>query len=67
MKTILFFDEANTSDAISLIKEIVVDKSLHGKPLNFEGVEVIAACNPYRRYQNLLIQSQKTYQNFCTK
>ena len=51
MKTILFFDEANTSDAIGLIKEIIIDQSLNGNPLKLDehNLVVIAACNPYRR------------------
>ena len=50
-KTILFFDEANTTDAIGLIKEIIIDKSLNGEQLELEenNMVVIAACNPYRR------------------
>ena len=51
LSTVLFFDEANTTDAISLIKEIMVDKRMHGKSLQpaLCGLEIIAACNPYRR------------------
>ena len=50
-KTILFFDEANTSESISLVKEILLDNTIHGKPLHFHDkcIEVIAACNPYKR------------------
>ena len=47
--TVLFFDEANTTEAVGLIKEIMCDRRLHGKPID-EGIKVIAACNPYRRY-----------------
>ena len=48
LDTIVFFDEANTTDAIGLIKEIMCDKRMHGKliPQDFK---FIAACNPYRR------------------
>ena len=51
LNTILFFDEANTSDAIGLIKEIMVDKRADGKPLGLAecGLEIIAACNPYKK------------------
>ena len=51
LHTILFLDEANTSDAIGLVKEIMVDKRMKGGPLNFlrYGLDVIAACNPYKR------------------
>ena len=49
--TILFLDEANTTDAIGLIKEVMVDKMLFGKPLGIAkcGLDIIAACNPYRK------------------
>ena len=48
--TVLFFDEANTTEAISTIKEILCDHSLNGKLLNNAyRLCVIAACNPYRK------------------
>ena len=46
--TVLFFDEANTTDALSLIKEIMCDRRLLGEPLG-DDVKFAAACNPYRR------------------
>ena len=51
MKTILFLDEANTTEAIGLIKEVMVDKRLFGKQLGIAkcGLEIVAACNPYRQ------------------
>ena len=51
IKSILFFDEANTSEVIGLIKEIMVDKRADGKPLGLVecGLEIIAACNPYKK------------------
>lgn len=48
-KTVLFFDEANTSDAIGLIKEIIIDDSINGVKFESDGLVVIAACNPYKR------------------
>ena len=62
MSTILFFDEANTTDAISLIKEIMVDKRIHGKSLQpaLCGLEIIAACNPYRRHSEEMINKLDT-------
>ena len=48
MDTVVFFDEANTTDAIGLIKEILCDRRLHGKPFS-DDLKFIAACNPYRR------------------
>ena len=48
--TVLFFDEANTTEAIGLIKEIICDKRMKGRALPYpEGLKVIAACNPYRK------------------
>ena len=50
MFTVLFFDEANTTEAIGVIKEIMCDKSLGGKPIQLhEKLKIIAACNPYRK------------------
>lgn len=50
VQTVLFFDEANTTEAIGLIKEIMVDKRIDGKPLELtNGLKIVAACNPYRR------------------
>ena len=49
--TVLFFDEANTTEAIGLIKEIMCDGRSHGKPINMAdgALKIVAACNPYRR------------------
>ena len=49
--TILFFDEANTTDAIDLIKEIMVDRRVSGRAIKPEltRLHFIAACNPYRK------------------
>ena len=46
--TILFFDEANTTENIGLIKEIMCDRRLNGVPIS-DNVKFIAACNPYRK------------------
>jgi len=45
--TILFFDEANTTENIGLIKEIMCDRRLKGRQIS-DDVKFIAACNPYR-------------------
>ena len=47
--TVVFFDEANTSDVISLIKEIMCDSRCKGK-LVPPFLKFVAACNPYRKY-----------------
>ena len=46
--TILFFDEANTTDAIGLIKEVMCDRRVYGQEISRD-VNFIAACNPYRK------------------
>ncbi|XP_060594302.1 E3 ubiquitin-protein ligase rnf213-alpha-like, partial [Ruditapes philippinarum] len=55
--TVLFFDEANTTEAIGLIKEIMCDKSMEGKKLKLcENLKMVAACNPYRTHSEELIK-----------
>ncbi|KAL4233165.1 hypothetical protein ACF0H5_007850 [Mactra antiquata] len=55
--TVLFFDEANTTEAIGLIKEIMCDKSMGGKRLKLcENLKIVAACNPYRKHSDELIK-----------
>ena len=49
MDTVVFFDEANTTDSIGLIKEIMCDRRINGRLLS-EDLKFIAACNPYRKY-----------------
>lgn len=47
--TVLFFDEANTSEHINLIKEIMCDRKLFGRNIH-KDLKIVAACNPYRKY-----------------
>ncbi len=50
--TVLFFDEANTTESIGLIKEIMCDRTMGGKPLpslHDHGLRLVAAVNPYRK------------------
>ena len=55
--TIVFFDEANTSQNISLIKEIMCDHRIYGKQIPRNNrLQFIAACNPYRRHSNEMIK-----------
>ena len=49
MDTVLFFDEANTTDALGMIKEIMVDRRVNGRKINAKRLQFIAACNPYRK------------------
>ncbi|XP_069825251.1 E3 ubiquitin-protein ligase RNF213 [Dendropsophus ebraccatus] len=55
--TVLFFDEANTTEAISSIKEALCDHTVDGEPLHENsGLHIIAACNPYRKHTDEMIQ-----------
>ena len=54
--TILFFDEANTSHKIGLIKEILCDRRIDGETIPTDvRLQFIAACNPYRRHSEAMI------------
>uniref|UniRef100_A0A4W3K881 RING-type E3 ubiquitin transferase n=1 Tax=Callorhinchus milii TaxID=7868 RepID=A0A4W3K881_CALMI len=55
--TVLFFDEANTTEAISCIKEVLCDQTIDGVPLARDtGLRIIAACNPYRKHTAEMIE-----------
>uniref|UniRef100_A0A8D2D6D2 E3 ubiquitin-protein ligase RNF213 n=1 Tax=Sciurus vulgaris TaxID=55149 RepID=A0A8D2D6D2_SCIVU len=57
LDTILFFDEANTTEAISCIKEVLCDRTVDGQPLEEDsGLHIIAACNPYRKHSQETIR-----------
>ncbi|GAB0197590.1 E3 ubiquitin-protein ligase RNF213 [Grus japonensis] len=57
LDTVLFFDEANTTEAVSSIKEVLCDRTVQGKPLaSYSGLQIIAACNPYRKHTPKMIQ-----------
>lgn len=48
--TVLFFDEANTTEAIGLIKEIMCDGTFNGRTIDSSsGLHFVVACNPYRK------------------
>ena len=51
MDTVLFFDEANTTDALGMIKEVMVDRRINGRKIGvgLKRLQFIAACNPYRK------------------
>ncbi|XP_074199996.1 E3 ubiquitin-protein ligase RNF213 isoform X3 [Camelus bactrianus] len=56
LDTILFFDEANTTEAISCIKEVLCDRTVSGQLLaKNSGLHIIAACNPYRKHSQEMI------------
>ncbi|XP_037333444.2 E3 ubiquitin-protein ligase rnf213-alpha isoform X2 [Pungitius pungitius] len=55
--SVLFFDEANTTEAISSIKEVLCDETVKGETLTPNcGLKVIAACNPYRKHTDKMIR-----------
>jgi hypothetical protein len=54
--TILFFDEANTTEAIGLIKEIMCDLTCNGRQIDLKnGLKIVAAVNPYRKHSDEMI------------
>ncbi|XP_052050777.1 E3 ubiquitin-protein ligase RNF213 isoform X2 [Apodemus sylvaticus] len=56
LDTILFFDEANTTEAVSCIKEVLCDRTVDGEHLiEDSGLHIIAACNPYRKHSQEMI------------
>lgn len=58
LDTLLFFDEANTTEAIHAIKEIICDKTLNGKNFDCKScrIKIIASCNPYKKHSNKIIE-----------
>ncbi|XP_034563927.1 E3 ubiquitin-protein ligase rnf213-beta [Notolabrus celidotus] len=57
LDTVLFFDEANTTEAIFAIKEVLCDRSMKGEPLKAgSGLKIIAACNPYRKHSPEMVE-----------
>ncbi|XP_059403390.1 E3 ubiquitin-protein ligase rnf213-alpha-like [Carassius carassius] len=55
--SVLFFDEANTTEAIGSIKEILCDNTAKGQDLIIDtGLQIIAACNPYRKHTDVMIK-----------
>ncbi|XP_068089245.1 E3 ubiquitin-protein ligase RNF213-like [Hyperolius riggenbachi] len=56
-ETVLFFDEANTTETISCIKEVLCDHTVDGVLLEKDcGLQIIAACNPYRKHNDDMIK-----------
>ena len=54
--TVLFFDEANTSSALGMIKEVMCDRRINGRVIaRNTRLKFIAACNPYRRHTTEMI------------
>ncbi|XP_061431039.1 E3 ubiquitin-protein ligase rnf213-alpha-like [Lethenteron reissneri] len=57
LDTVLFFDEANTTEAIHAIKEALCDGTVDGEPFDANcGLKIVAACNPYRMHSEAKIR-----------
>ncbi|KAJ8011123.1 hypothetical protein DPEC_G00054920 [Dallia pectoralis] len=57
LDSVLFLDEANTTEAITSIKEILCDNTVEGLQLGSQtGLQLIAACNPYRKHTEEMIK-----------
>ncbi|XP_067411298.1 E3 ubiquitin-protein ligase rnf213-alpha-like isoform X2 [Emydura macquarii macquarii] len=56
MDTVLFFDEANTTEAVFAIKEVLCDQSVNGEPISTTRLKVVSACNPYKRHTKETIE-----------
>ncbi|XP_053368256.1 E3 ubiquitin-protein ligase rnf213-alpha-like [Clarias gariepinus] len=57
LDSVIFFDEANTTEAICCLKEVLCDNSVKGQKLQPNtGLHVIAACNPYRKHSDVMIK-----------
>ena len=54
--TMLFLDEANTTEAIYAIKEYVCDGTINGEVVDAPGLRVICACNPYKKHTKEAIE-----------
>lgn len=50
MDTVLFFDEANSTEAVYAIKEVICDKTVNGCKIDAPRLKFVAACNPYRKH-----------------
>ena len=60
-QTVLFFDEANTTSAISTIKTVVCDGFVDGTPIPKDnGLQFVAAVNPYRQHSKEMIAKLET-------
>ncbi|XP_066547032.1 E3 ubiquitin-protein ligase rnf213-alpha [Amia ocellicauda] len=56
MDTVLFLDEANTTEAVFAIKEVLCDKTVNGEPIDTPRLKIIAACNPYKKHTQKAIE-----------
>nr|XP_039268822.1 E3 ubiquitin-protein ligase rnf213-beta-like [Styela clava] len=57
---LLFFDEANTTEAIYAIKEVMCDNTFDGEAVAMENTTIIAACNPHKEMSKTAIEHLKS-------
>ena len=64
--TVLFFDEANTTDSIATVKSVICDRLVDGQPIpNDVGLQFVAAVNPYRQHsQEMIDKLEKVFTYF---
>ncbi len=56
-QTVLFFDEANTTNAIGAIKNVMCDRRTNGAMIpDSIGLQFVAAVNPYREHSREMIE-----------
>ncbi|XP_076118531.1 E3 ubiquitin-protein ligase rnf213-alpha-like [Alosa pseudoharengus] len=56
MDTVLFFDEANSTEAVYAIKEVICDRTANGCKIDAPQLKFVAACNPYRKHTQQTIE-----------
>ncbi|XP_036418083.1 E3 ubiquitin-protein ligase rnf213-alpha-like [Colossoma macropomum] len=56
MYTVLFFDEANTTEALYAIKEVMCDRAVNGGQIDAPDLKFVAACNPYKKHTKSAIK-----------
>lgn len=54
--TVLFYDEANTTEAIYALKEVMCDVTVDGLSFGHSNLKIVAACNPYKQLSSEAIR-----------
>nr|XP_039248269.1 E3 ubiquitin-protein ligase rnf213-alpha-like isoform X1 [Styela clava] len=66
--TVLFFDGANTTEAIYAIKEVVCDFSIEGESFRDSNLKIVAACNPYKQLSAVAIKNlEESGLGYCVR
>jgi len=57
-QTVLFFDEANTTNAIGEVKRVVCDRLVGGRTIPEDiGLQFVVAVNPYRQHSEVRLET----------